>query len=64
MYCPVCYREISVTSSGRIRRHGFKKDRWNTLYVRVDSKACKGSGRTGLSSKEAEPIVEELRERK
>ncbi|GAG33518.1 unnamed protein product, partial [marine sediment metagenome] len=60
-YCSVCQRRISVSSNGKICRHGFKKNRWifsgspklaNTKYRKVDGTPCKGSGKLGLSLKQ------------
>ena len=64
--CPVCHREISVTDRGRIRRHGFKKDRWERRsvdknseeeYIRVDGKSCEGTGKRGLPIKENNELM-------
>jgi len=64
MVCPICYREISATINGKIRRHGFKKDRWvladDEQYIRVDGGPCKGSGKIGLAIIHAKPTIEEL----
>jgi len=63
MCCPVCCREVSTTKGGLIRRHGFRKDRWTTDGVKVDGKPCAGSGRTGLTIKESQPIINKLNDR-
>ena len=73
MVCPICYREISVTVNGIIRRHGFRKDRWASVSgsknpnvkqsVRVDGKPCEGSGKVGLTKVHVKPIIEEIKER-
>ena len=52
MVCPICHREISATINGKIRRHGFKKDRWilaDERYIRVDGGPCRGTGKIGLA---------------
>lgn len=74
MVCPVCYREITVTVNGLIRRHGFRKDRWASVSgskdpnirqsVRVDGKPCEGSGKIGLTITQAKPTIEEIEKRK
>jgi hypothetical protein len=74
MICPVCFREISVTVNGKIRRHGFRKDRWSSnsgsksphvkQSIRVDGKPCEGSGKIGLTIVQTKPIFNELEKRK
>ena len=57
-YCPVCFREITTNTNGKICRHGFKKNRWvfdgkaklkEAEYKKVDSSPCRGSGKVGLT---------------
>ena len=60
-YCPICFREMSTSTNGKIYRHGFKKNRWifngtpklkNEEYKKVDSSPCRGSGKIGLTLKQ------------
>ncbi len=57
-YCSVCSREISTSATGKICRHGFRKNRWifngdpaleDSTYKRVDSSPCRGSNKFGLT---------------
>jgi len=54
LYCPVCYRLISTTHGDTIKRHGFKRNKQTLKGSIVDSKPCKGTGRTGLLIKQIE----------
>ena len=62
-YCPICLRKVSTYRSGKIYRHGFKKNRWifdgapfvdDIDYRKVDSSPCAGSGKYGLTLKQVE----------
>ena len=62
-YCPICFRKVSSYRSGKIYRHGFKKNRWifkddpyidKIKYKKVDSEPCSGSGKFGLTLKQLE----------
>jgi len=51
-YCPICFREITTNTNGKICRHGFRKNRWilnEEDYKKVDSSPCRGSGKVGLT---------------
>ena len=54
-YCPVCFREISTTTNGKIHRHGFERNKWKiiqNIYIKVDGSPCKGTGQFGLTEKQ------------
>jgi len=64
-YCPICFREMSTNSNGKIYRHGFKRNRWifngtpklkSTKYKKVDSSPCRGSGKIGLTLKQLKKV--------
>ncbi len=61
MICPICYRNIGVTSKGIIKRHGFRRKRWDINGDRTDSVPCPGSGRIGRKNEQEELLLEELR---
>jgi len=63
MVCPICFRKVSVTSKMVIRRHGFRRDRWNIKNIKVDSSPCKGSGQIGITDKQNEPLINDINNR-
>ena len=57
-YCPICFRRVSAYQSGKVYRHGFKKNRWifkdnpdieEIEYKKVDGEPCLGSGKIGIT---------------
>jgi len=63
LYCPICYRLISTTSGDTIKRHGFRKNRQSSDGTIVDGRPCEGTGRTGLSIKQAGLVADEINKR-
>ena len=67
-YCPICFREITTNTNGKICRHGFKKNRWifdgkpnmgNITYKKVDSSPCRGTGKVGLTLIQMQKVKKE-----